>query len=142
MRRGCREDLAEDGALAYQHLIRGQVGGVTKATACHWPWAGMEARPWSHGQLDFTRSLWGAGHGAGLGDPSARAPVAERKGPGMGWGWGSLVCAPGGVETFTFAGVVAGGGGVGWMRLGMRRANRQRGQTAKKVVRQTDLFFS
>lgn len=56
--------------------LSGRVGRVTKGTACHESWEMVEARP--------QRLQQRAGHRSGMGDHSARAPVARRNGPGLG----------------------------------------------------------
>lgn len=66
------------------------MGRVTKGTACHGSWEGAEVRPWRLQQR--------AGHRAGMGHHSARAPVAKRNGPGMG----SLRGVPGGCQDLCF----------------------------------------
>ena len=66
------------------------MGRVTKGTACHGSWEAAEARP--------QRLQQRAPYRAGMGDRSARAPVAKRDGPGMG----SLHGARGGCRDLCF----------------------------------------
>lgn len=92
------------------------MGGVTKGTACHGSWEGVEARPW---RPQATGLCSGAYRQLGTGQGWATTESGLQWLRGTGLGWGHRMVLLGGVETFALASWVWGC--VGRMVFGLRR---------------------